>query len=165
MIMGDSGGDMSDEKLTLGGYFRRERESKGIGLKEIEERTKISAQTLIFLEEDQLDMLPPRTFLRGFLRVISKEFHFDEDELLAHLEETLASQTQKKSKQARDVAKSGRPPFPTLLVVAVGIVIVAIILLLSLRSCGQSQQSSLGSPANGAAGAFSDPAGMSPAAS
>lgn len=156
---------MSDEKLTLGGYFRRERESKGIGLKEIEERTKISAQTLIFLEEDQLDMLPPRTFLRGFLRVISKEFHFDEDELLAHLEETLASQTQKKNKQAREVAKSGHPPFPTLLVVAVGIVIVAIILLLSLRSCGQTQEASLGSPENKAACASGGLAGMNPAAS
>ena len=96
---------MSEEKLTLGEYFKREREIKGIDLKEIEERTKISAQTLIFLEEDQLDMLPPRTFLRGFLRVISKEFHFDEEELLAHLEETLASHEQK-NKQAKVVVLS-----------------------------------------------------------
>ena len=84
---------MSEEKLTLGEYFRSEREKRGLELKEIEERTKIPAQTLIFLEENQLDMLPPRTFLRGFLRVISREFNFDEEELLAHLEETLLPPT------------------------------------------------------------------------
>ncbi|HRR70093.1 MAG TPA: helix-turn-helix domain-containing protein, partial [Desulfomonilia bacterium] len=65
---------MSDEKLTLGQYFKREREERGISLKEIEQKTKIPAQTLKFLEEDQVDVLPPRAFLRGFIQVISKEF-------------------------------------------------------------------------------------------
>ena len=65
---------MSEENLTLGQYFRAEREKRGIDLKEIEERTKISAQTLRFLEDDQIDMLPPRAFLRGFLQVISSSY-------------------------------------------------------------------------------------------
>jgi cytoskeletal protein RodZ len=128
---------MSEEKLTLGEYFRQEREKKGLDLKEIEERTKISAQTLIFLEEDQLDMLPPRTFLRGFLRVISKEFHFDEDELLAHLEETLAGHEQKKTKLARGVSKVSRSPFPFFILAAAAIVIAAVIFLLTFRACEQ----------------------------
>lgn len=130
---------MSEEKLTLGEYFRREREKKGIDLKEIEERTKISAQTLIFLEEDQLDMLPPRAFLRGFLRVISKEFHFDEDELLAHLEETLAGHEQKKNKLARGISKGSRSPFPFIILAAAVIAIAAAVFLVSLRGCGQQQ--------------------------
>jgi cytoskeletal protein RodZ len=130
---------MSEEKPTLGEYFRREREKKGIDLKEIEERTKISAQTLIFLEEDQLDMLPPRTFLRGFLRVISKEFHFDEDELLAHLEETLAGHEQKKTKLARGVAKANKAPFPLPIIIIAVIIIVAVIFLLTFKGCDQQQ--------------------------
>jgi cytoskeletal protein RodZ len=129
---------MSEEKPTLGEYFRREREKKGLDLKEIEERTKISAQTLIFMEEDQIDMLPPRTFLRGFLRVISKEFQFDEDELLAHLEETLTSHEQKKNKQAREVAKSSRSPFPLSILIVVAIIIAAVIFMLTFRGCDQS---------------------------
>jgi len=128
---------MSEEKLTLGEYFRREREKKGIDLKEIEERTKISAQTLIFLEEDQIEMLPPRTFLRGFLRVISKEFHFDEDELLAHLEETLAGHEQKKTKLARGISKGSRSPFPFLILAAAVIVIAAVVFLFTFKGCEQ----------------------------
>ena len=40
---------MSEEKLTLGQYFKREREKREITLKEIEQTTKIPAQTLKFL--------------------------------------------------------------------------------------------------------------------
>jgi cytoskeletal protein RodZ len=127
---------MSEEKLTLGEYFKSERERKGIDLKEIEERTKISAQTLIFLEEDQLDMLPPRTFLRGFLRVISKEFHFDEEELLAHLEETLAAHEQK-NKQAKVVSYRSKPAMPLMLIIIAAILIAIVIFAVSLRRCAQ----------------------------
>ena len=148
---------MSEEKLTLGAYFRQEREKKGIDLKEIEERTKISAQTLIFLEEDQLDMLPPRTFLRGFLRVISKEFHFDEDELLAHLEETLADHEQKKNKHAKSVAKANKAPFPFAIIIAV-IVIVAVLFVLTIRGCGQFSQSGEKTSSLKTSYSYSDPA-------
>ena len=130
---------MSEDKLTLGEYFKRERESKGIDLKEIEERTKISAQTLIFLEEDQLDLLPPRTFLRGFLRVISKEFHFDEEELLAHLEETLASH-ELKNKQAKVVSYHNKSAMPVILVIIAVVLIVVVIFAVALKRCGQEPQ-------------------------
>lgn len=130
---------MSDEKLTLGEYFKRERERKGIELKEIEERTKISAQTLIFLEEDKLDMLPHRTFLRGFLRVISKEFHFDEEELLAHLEETLASHGQK-NKQAKVVSYSNKTPVAIIMGIVAAVLVALIIVVVSLARCSQEPQ-------------------------
>jgi len=83
---------MSEEKLTLGQYFRREREARGIELKEIEAQTKIPAQVLKFLEDDNVEMLPPRAFLRGFLQVIASEFDLDDEELLGRMEEMLASQ-------------------------------------------------------------------------
>jgi cytoskeletal protein RodZ len=151
---------MSEEKLTLGEYFRRERENRGLDLKEIEERTKISAQTLIFLEEDQLEMLPPRTFLRGFLRVISKEFHFDEEELLAHLEETLASHELKKNKQARDIAKSNKKPLPLLLIIVIVIVLLVVIFGLSLKRCDQPQQGNISNAPVGTAYTSTHPEGL-----
>lgn len=77
------------ERLTLGQYFRAERERLGISLKDIERRTKISYQTLIWLEEDNIEILPPRAFLRGFLQVISKEFGMDENELFRLMDESL----------------------------------------------------------------------------
>lgn len=130
---------MSEEKLTLGEYFRSEREKRGLELKEIEERTKIPAQTLIFMEENQVDMLPPRTFLRGFLRVISKEFNFDEEELLAHLEETLASH-ETKNRQVKAPSYSSRPLTPLIILVAAAVLVMIVIFVFSLRQCTLRQQ-------------------------
>jgi cytoskeletal protein RodZ len=127
---------MPEDKLTLGEYFKREREKKGLDLKEIEDRTKISAQTLIFLEENQLDMLPPRTFLRGFLRVISKEFHFDEEELLAHLEDTLSSH-ENRGKPVKVVSYRSRSMVPMILIAAAAALIVIAIVFFSLKRCDQ----------------------------
>ena len=130
---------MSEEKLTLGEYFRSEREKKGLDLKEIEERTKIPAQTLIFMEENQLDMLPPRTFLRGFLRVISKEFHFDEEELLAHLDETLTSH-ENMNRQVKVPAYRSKPMPPMILLVAGAALIVILLFVFTLKQCSQEPE-------------------------
>lgn len=80
---------MITERLTLGQYFRAERERLGISLKDIERRTKIPYQTLVWLEGDNIEVLPPRAFLRGFLQVISKEFGMDEAELFRLMDESL----------------------------------------------------------------------------
>jgi len=127
---------MSEEKLSLGEYFRSEREKRGLELKAIEERTKIPAQTLIFLEENQVDMLPPRTFLRGFLRVISREFNFDEEELLAHLEETLASH-ETMNKQVKAPSYRARPVMPMIVLVAAAALVVIVLFVFSLRQCSR----------------------------
>lgn len=84
---------MAEDRLTLGSYFKQEREKRGIDLKQIEERTKISAQTLLFLEEDRLDLLPPRAFVRGFLMTIARDFELDAEELLRFMEAAYRSQT------------------------------------------------------------------------
>ena len=66
---------MTEGKLTLGQYFRLEREKRGITLEAIEKQTKISKQTLQFMEDDRLDVLPPRAFLRGFLQKGCQDLH------------------------------------------------------------------------------------------
>jgi len=128
---------MSEEKLTLGQYFRMERESKGIDLKVIEEKTKISAQTLRFLEEDQIDMLPPRAFLRGFLQVISNEFDFDEEELVKHLDETLAvySQPEEATHRFRPQNKSS---LSKMLIIFIVVFIAIVIFGISMKKCSSS---------------------------
>jgi cytoskeletal protein RodZ len=80
---------MTEGRLTLGQYFRLEREKRGITLEAIEKQTKISKQTLQFMEDDRLDVLPPRAFLRGFLQCIAKDFDMDGEELILHLDEAL----------------------------------------------------------------------------
>ncbi|MBN2297649.1 MAG: helix-turn-helix domain-containing protein [Deltaproteobacteria bacterium] len=125
---------MSEEKLTLGQYFRAERENRGIDLKEIEERTKISAQTLRFLEDDQIDMLPPRAFLRGFLQVISKEFDFDEEELVKYLDDTIASYGHQEEPFRR--FKPGDTTFLTRTIIIVAVVFALIVFFsIAVKKC------------------------------
>ena len=136
---------MSEEKLTLGQYFRRERENRGIELKDIEKKTKISAQTLRFLEEDQIDMLPPRAFLRGFLQVISKEFDFDEEELVKYLDETLAAFGRPEEPVHR-FRSQDKAPFPRLLIIVAVIFIAIVVFGISMKKCSSpvSPQTSVG---------------------
>ncbi|HHO77187.1 MAG TPA: hypothetical protein ENN05_12280, partial [Deltaproteobacteria bacterium] len=125
---------MSEEKLTLGQYFRAEREKKGIDLKEIEEITKISAQTLRFLEDDQIDMLPPRAFLRGFLQVISKEFDLDEEELVRYLDETIAAYGKPEEPDHR--FKHGDTNFISRMIIIIAVVLALIVFMsIAVKRC------------------------------
>ena len=135
---------MSEEKLTLGQYFKREREKREITLKEIEQTTKIPAQTLKFLEEDQIDVLPPRAFLRGFLQVIAKEFDFDEEELIRHLDETLASYGKKEDTKKNWFMKKGKGRSMMLRVLFVALLLLILIAAVgfSIRTCSTSYQTS-----------------------
>jgi cytoskeletal protein RodZ len=143
---------MSEDRLTLGQYFKQEREKREITLKEIEQTTKIPAQTLKFLEEDQIDVLPPRAFLRGFLQVISKEFGFDEEELVKHLDETLSSHGKREEARSRFMGKSkGTSPLMRILFIVILLVILAAAIGLSMRTCRQTYQGFLDTHAFAAA--------------
>lgn len=135
---------MSEDKLTLGQYFKREREKREITLKEIEQTTKIPAQTLKFLEEDQIDVLPPRAFLRGFLQVIAKEFDFDEEELVRHLDETLSAYGKKdETKKGRFINRSkGRSMMIRLAFVIALLAILIAVIAFSVRTCSTTYQTS-----------------------
>ena len=138
---------MSDEKLTLGQYFKREREERGISLKEIEQKTKIPAQTLKFLEEDQVDVLPPRAFLRGFLQVISKEFDMNEEDLVSHLDETLAAHGKKEEIRSRFIKNTHVESF-TLHRIVIAFVVTFLLIVIfgfSMKTCkGPDQQRAAG---------------------
>jgi cytoskeleton protein RodZ len=53
---------------TLGRELREERERRAVSLKEISDRTKISARLLQDLENDRWEELPPQLFLRGLIK-------------------------------------------------------------------------------------------------
>jgi|GEM_PF-334039 len=124
---------------TLGEYFKEERKKKGITLKEIEDKTKISAQVLKFIEEDQIDMLPPRAFLRGFLQVIAKEFDMDAVEIIKHMEQTLGpyDQPEKESFRYRKVSHRRIPVFICI------IILLFVLLMVFLSLCRSSEENSL----------------------
>ena len=120
------------ERLTMGQYFRSERERLGISLKDIEHRTKIPYQTLVWLEEDNIEVLPPRAFLRGFLQVISKEFGMDEPELFRLMDVGLYKLEKSRNiPLERETPKSGRK---IILYIIACIIIFAVIIMILIYS-------------------------------
>jgi cytoskeleton protein RodZ len=116
------------ERLTLGQYFRAERERLGISLKDIERRTKISCQTLVWLEEDNIEILPPRAFLRGFLQVISKEFGMDENELFRLMDESLYKIEKTKIDPPMRIDSPAKARKRAYLYIAAAVLLIAIII-------------------------------------
>ena len=56
------------ESVSFGTWIKRQREARGIELREISDHTKISIRYLEALEVDRFDVLPAPVFTKGFLR-------------------------------------------------------------------------------------------------
>ena len=80
---------------SIGQELKRERELRGISLKEIADSTKINMRFLRALEEDRFDMLPEQFFTRGIIRTYAKYLGLDEQSVLnTYLEGLQARETQ-----------------------------------------------------------------------
>lgn len=67
---------------SLGEYLRRQRELKGLSLRDISDKTRIGISYLRHVEENQFDRIPGEIFLRGFLRLYAKALGLQEKEIL-----------------------------------------------------------------------------------
>lgn len=98
---------------SLGAELRKQRELRGISLKEIADSTKISKRFLEALEKDDHRTLPAAVFTRGFVREYARYVGLNTDEMVSRY----ISLT--KEIEAREQADSGRlpvlpPPNPAL---------------------------------------------------
>jgi hypothetical protein len=65
-----------------GETIRRMREQKGLTLKEIAEKTKISVAVLQALEDERYEDMPSaRVYVRGFVRCLAEEIGLDKDQV------------------------------------------------------------------------------------
>jgi len=80
---------MVDEPETLGSYLRNQRESKKISLRELAKNTRVREHILRAIEEDRHELLPPATYVRGFLSAYAKYLRLDENEVLLRYEKVL----------------------------------------------------------------------------
>lgn len=73
----------------FGGWLRRERESRGIPLIDVSQRTRIRLHYLELIEKNDVEELPAEVFLRGFVRSYARAIGADEKQasqlLSAHL--------------------------------------------------------------------------------
>jgi transcriptional regulator with XRE-family HTH domain len=72
---------------SFGQQLKKLREDKGKTLEEIAENTKIAVSNLESLERDRYDLLPPRVFVKGFIRSYIQELGLDPEESLKKFEE------------------------------------------------------------------------------
>lgn len=78
---------------TFGEELKRERELRGIGLREVAEATKVNIRYLEAMERDDFEHLPGGVFNRGFVRAYAQFIGVDPDAMVnAYLME---EQTQK----------------------------------------------------------------------
>ena len=135
---------------TLGEDLKAARENKGLSLKEISERTRISINFLRALEEDNYSAIPGDVFVTGFLRSYAKEVGLKEKEVLARYreirppqEELAAPQHPEKAQKAQhkprpsvvSFRKGGERKekgFPLWMIIVGGLIVAAIPALLSL---------------------------------
>lgn len=75
-----------DERETLGKFLKSLRESRKISLKEVAKNIKVRENILSALEEDRYDLLPPSTYIKGFLLSYAKYLKLDPNELLQRYE-------------------------------------------------------------------------------
>ncbi|MBI4962828.1 MAG: DUF4115 domain-containing protein [Desulfomonile tiedjei] len=71
---------------SFGAYLKSLREEKGKSLEDIAVGTKIPASNLDFLEKDRYDLLPPRVFVKGFIRSYVQELGLNPEETVKRFE-------------------------------------------------------------------------------
>lgn len=118
---------------TFGESLRRERELRGISLREIADHTKISTRFLQALEEDRLDVLPGGVFRRAFVKQYARYLGLDPERTVAEFVHDHADSA-RVSDEPRRVSEVAHPG--SVLLVAV----LAIAAVLSVLKAGQGRE-------------------------
>jgi cytoskeletal protein RodZ len=71
---------------SFGQYLKSLRERQGKTLEEIAESTKIAVPNLESIEKDRYDLLPPRVFVKGFIRSYVQELGLNPSEVVEKFE-------------------------------------------------------------------------------
>lgn len=70
------------ESASFGTWLRRQRQARGIELRDIADHTKISIRYLKALEVDRFELLPAPVFTKGFLRQYGRYIGLDPDQVV-----------------------------------------------------------------------------------
>jgi cytoskeleton protein RodZ len=77
------------DEETLGKYLKNQRESNKISLREVAKNTRVREHILRAIEEDQYHLLPPATYVKGFLLAYAKYLRLDPNDVLLRYEKVL----------------------------------------------------------------------------
>jgi transcriptional regulator with XRE-family HTH domain len=106
----------SSELASFGEELRREREIRGISLKEISDSTKISKRFLEAIERNDHRTLPAPVFTRGFVREYARYLGLNSDEIVTRYNYAAAGddRIEKSAHLERlvELQTTGREPLP-----------------------------------------------------
>jgi len=103
-----------NEEETLGKYLRQQRESKKISLREVAKNTKVREHLLEAIEEDQHHLLPPTTYVKGFLLSYAKYLGLNpKDVLLRYRRDLKGEPVTPPPTQPQKQEPKGPPKLPT----------------------------------------------------
>jgi cytoskeletal protein RodZ len=147
--------------IEIGASLAQARDRLGLGIAEAQKETKLRARYLRALEQEQFDQLPPGSYRRSFLRTYATFLGLDADLLV----EQYAARYEKDEETQRTPAP---PPSPVwrprhrlrggaLAAAAVGVALLAILLVLLTHGRSGTRPRASGSRATTAGSAASKP--------
>jgi cytoskeleton protein RodZ len=104
---------------SFGDNLRRERELRGVELREMADATKISIRFLQALEQDRVDVLPGGIFPRAFVKQYAKFLGLDADRLVAEFDFAFGNEPAPLRKPDPEVYDGGLPRGVLVIVVVV----------------------------------------------
>lgn len=116
---------------SIGEILKEERERHRLSLDKLSSKTKIKKKYLLALENNQFELLPASTFVRGYLKIYGQLFGFDHQPLVALLRRDFKESAKGKlvpREFIKPVLKKRRRLTPATLVVS-GLAIVVMTLL------------------------------------
>jgi len=155
--------------LSFGRYLKRIRLENGIALEKVSEETRIGADILLLIENQEHERLPAEVFVKGFIRSYAKVIGADGSEAVRLYTESLQAHRETAKSEA-DLVKAGSKFWPRLLVSLGALGCVITLSVAGLSSLGGKQHmESAGRPEtvveqtdkNGSA-KRKDPAGVKP---
>jgi cytoskeleton protein RodZ len=137
--------------VTVGERLREARERQKVTLHAIAEKTNISVRFLDAIEKNQFDKLPGGIFTRGFIRSYAAQVGLDPDATVAQFLSDEPGQRDDDIDVAPARTQGDGPALGTLLAAAVGVVVVAVVLLYLLKPDWLGLQTAAAPPQESAA--------------
>jgi len=117
--------------IPIGQDLKRERELRGISLKEIAEFTKINIRFLRALEEDQFDVLPGKFFTRGIIRGYAKYLGLEEESVLNKYHDALQILDKNEKEEEKTFSKGSPINIRNVIrIAAFGAIVIAVLVAL-----------------------------------
>jgi cytoskeletal protein RodZ len=123
---------------SFGQYLKRERETRGISLRDISDSTRITIRYLEALEGDRLELIPRQFFVRAIIRSYAKAVGLDENQVLGKFDNKLefGEQLEYRASAAAEAAppRAGFPGWARALIVALLVIAAAVLIYLFILS-------------------------------